>query len=208
MEEKKSEKKGNDIFWIIGIIAVIVGTYLIGSYVYTSVKGFDYEGMRFERESFGGTTVYIYNYNSVVNNQVFSVELLLRNDPRRNKVPVETNEIFFPEKETVYFAINSTGLQCSQSLLSMGSITQFVTMNGMKTLAGTADENEAEEENIDFISCEKFPNNAVINIRSADRTYISGEGNCYYINVANCEILEAVEKFQIQTIIDAKNYYG
>jgi len=41
-------------------------------------------------------------------------------------------------------------------------------------------------------------------LRTGEETRINRNGLCYYIDVADCEILPAIEKFIVQSIIDAK----
>jgi len=42
-------------------------------------------------------------------------------------------------------------------------------------------------------------------VAAGDETKIEKSGNCYDIRVANCEILQALEKFEVQALVDAKN---
>ena len=79
-----------------------------------------------------------------------------------------------------------------------------MTNNQFTVKAGTLDENESKEMNLTYVSCDLTPNNVVINLKAGNESRITGKGMCYTIEVADCKVLEAVEKFEVESIVQAK----
>jgi hypothetical protein len=212
MEEEKSEgkRKSKELYWVLGTMLGLVIIFLVASSVFQSLRTFDYNGLTFTKEYFGDIPIYRYSYNSIVTGSATSpkdirpVNLVLRGDPRENAVPID-GKVELPRGKTVYFGFNSEGLtQCPYSTLSVATFSSFLASNGFTVRGGTTNETEANETNIDFVTCEQFPENPVIIFQASDETSINKENTCYNVNVANCEILPAVEKFMVQALIEAK----
>ena len=116
-------------------------------------------------------------------------------------------EIIFPKDKDVYLSINGTGLtQCKYSSTAINSLSTFLTNNLLTVKGATPDKTEAEKNNIRYASCESMPENPVIIIQAGNETKVEKkQDNCYIISISNCEALEAVERFEVQAILDAKN---
>ncbi|MEM4271673.1 MAG: hypothetical protein QXD13_01115, partial [Candidatus Pacearchaeota archaeon] len=170
-----------------------------------------YGGMTFTKGTFGSVILYRTSYNVVsADGRAARYELYLRTNPKENNVPVE-GKIFYPAGRTVYTAVNESGLNCELTLVAISELGQFLAGNLLKTKAGTLDYERAISENITYVSCEKYPENTVIIIKAGNETKItnketnvSGKENCYTISVANCEIVPAVEKFIVQSLVDSR----
>ena len=117
-------------------------------------------------------------------------------------------EIIYTDKVTTYISINGTGLtKCNYSLVSIATLTNFLVNSNVNVKGGTPDKEEAEMNNQSYITCDKYPFGNVITIQSGNETRVTKtKENCYEIVAANCEILPAVEKFIVQSIIDARDY--
>ena len=212
MEEEKNEekRKSKEIYWVIGTMVGLVIIFLVASTIFQSLRTFNYNGLTFTKEYFGEIPIFRYSYNSIVTGSVASpksvkpINLVLRGDPRENNVPID-GKIEFPRGKTIYFGFNSEGLtQCPYSTLSVATFSSFIASNGFTVLGGTTNETEANETNLKYVTCEKFPENPVIIFKASDETLIHKENSCYTVNVANCEILPAVEKLMVQALIEAK----
>jgi len=205
-EVKKSElgkEKEVELKWIlgmmIGLIVLLLGVYFIMS----ELNKVEYKGLVFAKERFGEIPVYRYSYFFNDNEgQLIKYNLFLRNDPRTNTVPVE-GEIALGGN--IYVSINATGLnECKESSIALASLAAFIINNQLTLVAGTPDLEESRATNVSHITCEIYQNNPVILIQSGEETKITRENNCYKIDVANCDINPAIEKFEVQTILDAK----
>ena len=74
----------------------------------------------------------------------------------------------------------------------------------MKVIAGNLDFWDAGAKRDKWVTCENQPGNRVVEILKGNETKVSIERNCYRIEVADCQILEAVEKLIVQSIVDAR----
>ncbi len=200
------EKENSQIYWTIGIMISLILVFLISYYIFHSLRNFEYEDIKFSKEKFGELDVYRHSYlikNLNGEDKVFT--LYLRLDPRENKVPVE-EEIEFRLGNKAYISVNSTGLLgCPYSAPAIGSLSSFLAGNGFEVNSAVPDEQEAREIGVPFADCSFTQNRNVIIIESGESTEITKTTDyCYNIKVNNCEILDAIEKFEVQSIIDAR----
>ena len=208
-ESSASEKsKSRDLYWIIGVMVGLVILFFVTSFIFQSFRTFTYGGLTFTKEKFGEIPLYKYSYNSIITpraTETKPVTVFLRNDPRENNVSMD-GEIALQYGKTIYITVNSTGItQCPYSTLSVASLSSFLASNGFTLRGATVNEVEAQENNITYVTCEAFPYNPVILIQSGEITRITKENNCYTMEVSDCEILPAVEKFIVQSIVDSRD---
>jgi hypothetical protein len=105
----------------------------------------------------------------------------------------------------VYLSVNSDGLQeCRYSQLAVGTISSFLSDNQMKVIAGNLDFWQAGARKDLWATCENKPGNRVVEILKGNETKVTMENNCYRVQVSNCQILEAIEKLETQSLIDAR----
>jgi hypothetical protein len=74
----------------------------------------------------------------------------------------------------------------------------------MKVIAGNLDFWEAGIKKDLWATCENKPGNKVIEILKGNKTQVTIDGKCYRIEVNDCQILEATEKLEVQSLVDAK----
>jgi len=231
LPKKEKKKEDKQLYYIIGTMAGLIIVFLVAHSIFQGLRTFEYQGLTFTKEKFGNIPLYYYYYytnpshatGSAIAENPRMINVYLRYDPRENDIPV-TGEIEFPRGKFIYVTLNSTGLtECKYSTLALGGLSSFLNQNGFTLKAGVFDEEEAKSEGLDYITCEKHPDNPTILIQSGDETSIErksvktisssggkiiGESteytNCYVITVANCEILQATEKFIVQSLIDAR----
>jgi hypothetical protein len=214
-EDSELDKKIKKFAPVIAVIAALIVAYFLFSWIFASYGRVSYGGLTFTKEKFGTIPVYHYSYflNSP-SGALVEYNLYIRNNPAENKVPVNIKgKIFYIEGGIVYIGVNGTELtNCNQSSIALATLSQFLTNNFIKIKGGTLDYNESRTENITYVSCDQHTGSTVIRIKAANETAITNretnvvnQKNCYTINVANCEILPAVEKFIVHSIIDAKN---
>ncbi len=207
--KKNIYSKKNQSKQFFGIVITLAALLLlfIGSYLFfQSKKSFVYEGLSFNKEKFGQIPVFHYSYffKDLEGNQ-YEYNLYLRNDPRKNAVPM-TGEVLYTIGVPVYISINSTGLnKCPQSSIAIADLTSFLSDNLLVVKSGVPDDFIAKELNRTYATCDTHPDNVVILIKEGTNTIITKKNNCYVIEVANCEILPAIEKFKTQSVINAKS---
>ena len=203
--KKVVKKESNkEVYWMIGVLVVMLITFLSFSAIFKSFHTFDYEGLTFTREKFGEIPVYHYYYYYNYLGDIFQYNLYLRNDPRENDIPVD-GKIEFSSIRPVYISVNGHKLiQCEQSNIAVAGVSAFFTNNLVETRSATPNIIESQYRRITYADCENMPNDQVVVITSGEESKIETTGDsCYTITIANCEILDATEKFIVQTIIDA-----
>ncbi len=210
--EKVSTKKLNrELLWVFGVMAGLIIIFLISYSVFQSEKKFEYEGLKFTKEMFGEIPLYHYYYIGKVKTptgveQNKKVDIFLRNDPRENNVSIE-GEIIFPLGKDVFVGVGDEGVtECDYSIIGIASLSSFLSQNGITAKGGSTDLEVSKATELDYIACDKYPAHAVILINGGEETHIKKTAdNCYEITVNNCETLPAIEKFIIQSVLDAKD---
>jgi|SRR3989344_776458 len=199
----RKNKNDSQAWIVIGVMIGIILILVITTMVVRNMRTFQYEGLTFTKERFDKINVYhYYYYFSDESGQQYRYNLYLRNDPRENEVPINANITFGNKK--VYVGIGDGISQCRDSARDVASLYSFLHNNLIDVKAGLTNEIEAVESNLTHVSCSRYPNNKVIVISEGDETEITQDKNCYEIKVANCELLDAVEKFEVESILHAK----
>lgn len=136
--------------------------------------------------------------------------LYLRNDPRTNIVPftgyaVEKG-IEFYQGNPIYISLSPEGLVgCEYGSVGISNLASFLVENQFKIIGASTNKEQAEENNIKYATCQEHPEGPAIILKGGNQTQIIRESaGCYVIEINNCEILPAIEKFQVQMILDAR----
>lgn len=207
--EKKSYSK--EIYSVLIAMAILVVVFFISYYSFASLNKFEYQGITFTKEKFGEIPVYHYYYFYEHNDGQYKYNLYLQRDPRNNFVPITGNaisqEIIFPISEQVYISIAPEGLVgCEYGSTGIATLSSFLTDNQIKVKGASSDKEQAEANNLKYITCDTNPNDIVIMMRGGKETRIIKESNsCYIIEINNCQVMEAVEKFELQAVLDARD---
>lgn len=205
---EKIPKKSLDkqLLWVLGWMIFLIILFLMAYSIFKEYRKVEYQGMTFTRAKFGQIPVYHYYYFfKDKTGQTIKYNLYLRNDPRKNNIPV-TGEIDLIGDKPLFLGINNTGvIECSQSAMAVADLYSFLSDNQMSVYSGTTDLNESIVKDQLYVSCNKHPENTVIIVQKAETSSININNNCYTINVADCQVLEAIEKFKLQAIADARN---
>ena len=222
-EENAEEKQENHDFsglnikiqkteltWIIGVMVFLLVVLFLTFYLSKSSNTFTYHTLKFEKQLYGTLPIYVYSYNfkditgSAV--QEYNYHLLLRLDPRKNEVPVDGEIVLNALGRAIYVSVNTTGFDlCPTTSRDLATLSGFLTGNLFNVNGGVSDAQAAAEANVSYITCEEYPENTVLLIKTGNQSQISKISDaCYQLTVANCEVLNVVEKFEVQSLIDAK----
>ena len=132
----------------------------------------------------------------------------MRNNPETNNVVV-TGEIEYQKMgRTIYSSINESSLiGCTNANRELTTIGMFVVGQDYKFEQSYLDNETAVLRGGKFATCENKANNVVLAISKTNRTLIEKVNpNCYKLEFATCEdFLDVVEKFETQSLVDAKN---
>ena len=212
LKKDKKDKRGKELYWIFGFMIAIVVIFLISQSFFKGLRNFDYEGLNFQKVKVGDLSFYYYYYftektiTGYASKELHRINLYLYNDPRKNNVPV-AGQIVYPEKYSkVYMSTDTTELyKCKYFGVATTNLIFFLTGNQFDVEAATVVPSIAEEVGMSHITCENTPDDMVIEIKHGEETKIKRKSmSCYEITVKDCEVLEAVEKFMVQTLLDAK----
>lgn len=206
-ETKKDRKIEKELLWIIGFLVFLVILFLVASSIFKSLNQIEYEGLIFSKKIFGEIPVYHYSYVfKAPTGQVINYNLYVRNDPTTNDVPIEGGINLIGRG--VYITLDTSYLdECPYSPAAIGGLTQFLKDNQFIVWSGNMDFAEATIRGQKHVTCESKEYNNVIQVFRGEETKIetAAGGQCISISVGpDCKILEAVEKFEIHTFLDAQ----
>lgn len=201
-KERRIEK---ELLGVLGFLAVLVIVFVVASAFFKSLNYFEYEGLTFSKQKVGEIEVFHHQYYVQTPAGLALYNFYIRNDPRENDVPVIGESNLMNPGSVVYLSINSEGLQeCKYGPLAVGSLSSFITDNQMRVIAGNLNFWDAGLNKDLWATCANKPGNKVIEILKGNETKLSIQENCYRIEVADCEILEATEKLELESILNAK----
>mgnify|MGYP001578100492 CR=1 FL=1 len=203
----KERKIERELLGILIFLAVLVVVFVVSTAYFKSLNYFEYNGLTFAKKRVGDIPLFyhVYYIKSQAGNLI-QYNLYLRNDPRYNNISITgvPSRLLSPGA-VAYLSVNSGGLQdCRYGSLAVASISSFMSDNQMKVIAGNLDFWEAGSRKDKWVTCENQPGNRVVELLKGNETKVSIEGNCYKIEVADCQILEAVEKLVVQSVVDAR----
>jgi len=191
IEGKKQIKEENKILrnFIFGLIVLIVLVLLFVLFI-NSTRNFEYEGLKFKIVKEGALIFYKTSFPlfSEKGEKVADYNFFIRNDPRELKDIPFKGELFL----TKNIVINMTGnLNCEgNGIIAIANLKKPFELLGINVIR---DENSF---------CDLLGTYTFIQIQEANETKIEKFGpSCYEINVNNCEILEATERFMVETFI-------
>lgn len=205
-EDKKSliSKESKILIWMAVVLIIV---FFASYYFFKNFNNFEYRGLDFTRQKYGDLIFYQSYYyfpDSLGNPKEY--RLNLRIDPRENNVTT-LGEIKFPRESILYLSANETGFESCPSGEKASAVSSFVLfLKGSKieVVAASPDKNIAVEKNITYATCENRSPKSVILLQNSDETKIDATGNCFVIDVSNCEFLLALEKFTVEILAQAK----
>lgn len=207
-EKKKTSPEVIQLYWVLGVMVALIALFLVASYFFQQRHSFEYNGLTFTKELFGEIPVfhYYYYYQKPGTQEFVKYNLFLRGDPRKNDVEFEKDgAVEFPLDKTVYVSVSGYGLEkCEKASVAISSLATFLGDNSLSVKGATPRIVQSEINNLTYAECKTKPENPVIEISVGEETKIIKQGMCYKIQVANCEILDAVEKFEVESVLDAR----
>lgn len=200
------EEQQQQMIWVVGTLIGLMVLFVVFYLFFQSLSTFKYQGLTFTKEKYDKLLVYhYYYYLEDQYGETYRYNLYLRNDPRLLDFPV-SGQPALNKQGTVYVSMNETDFStCSQSNIAIYSLTQFLKNNFFDVEAASPTNVTATQLNRTYATCSTHPLNSVIEIKQGDETSIVSNNFCTTITVDNCEILQAVEKFEVRALIAAKN---
>lgn len=206
----KNKSKNKELYLILGVIAFSIVIFFASYFIFGSLNKFKYEGLTFTKEKFGDIPVFHHYYYFNANGQLYKYNLFLRNDPRKNNVPItgKAVDIEFSKYDTIYISLdpNNSLEGCKYAAVGISNLASFLTDNQLYAKGASTDEEQAKLNNVEHVTCDNVGTFDIgIILKSGDETrVIHGGRNCYVIEISNCEVLEAIEKFEVESVLDAR----
>ena len=205
---RMNPRRGMAVSALAGPLSNFALAAVLGVIIRTGVVAWHspYEGLTFIKERYGDVQVYHYSYvTEISSGRVRVIDVFIRGNPAENEVPIDS-KIIYPTGKNVYLSINSTEINmCEDTMIAIAGLSGFLANNEIPLKAGTPDREESKRNNSTYLTCASYPSSLTISLKAGEETKITRTGNCYNIEVSNCEILPALEKFIVQSIVDAKN---
>lgn len=206
-ETKNDSLSSAQLGVILGSMVAVILILLVVPWIAKEKNTFEYQNMTFTKEKFGELDVYHYYYYYTNRNaSLIKYNLFLRNDPRKNTIPIQGN-IKYEKNKFIYLSVNTSGLtECPLASMSIASLTRFLVDNDLEVKGATNEKEVANETGARFADCSSNPDNVVILIQRGDESKIyKPSPTCHVIQASKCEdLLPAVEKFMVQSVIEAK----
>ena len=199
IEKKEEVYNEKQVIYIFIFMAITLLAVFGFSYIYRTAGNFKYDNLYFEKTNYGELTVYLTKI--MITNQYGQVQykLYLRNDPRKLKMPVNAN---ISLQNNVLISFEPEISKCYASNLASYELGSLLGVMGYNVKGATTSQQLAEEKDIPFADCTTAVGKTVILISTVqgNQSSVTQEGNCYRINVANCQALETTEKFMISLV--------
>ena len=187
-EQLKKEKK--TFTTIIMAMGGFILFFLLVLFAIYSSSHFKVEGVEFERMKIGEILVYRTSLPVNYNNTVATYNFYLRSDPRELEKISFDGEIIL-QKNMVLNTMNEFNCE-GDAVIAIANIQNLYNLIGTKMIS---DANA---------TCDSQGRYVFTTIKEGEETKITEYGimgGCYEIEVSNCEILKATEKFMLETFI-------
>lgn len=202
----KKNHMDKQLVWIIVSMAIALICLLAIPFIVKYKNSANYEGLKFQKVSYGQLEVYYYSYGFKYMNQSYAYNLYVRNDPTKNNIPVNGTIRYQTLESKAYISFDFENLaSCNNSIREVTTLTLFLEGNLLKTNLSSPDLDYSRAHNTTYANCMTPKDNMVIMIQKGNESRIDKYNRCYVLSVKNCEdMLNVVEKFEVQSIADAK----
>ncbi|MFH1249284.1 MAG: hypothetical protein V1660_03970 [archaeon] len=198
-EEIKKQQERQARFIVIFLIFLFLSTISF-IYFYKSTSKFTYQGLKFQKIK-SDSGMYFYNTTLKFSRSDGQVEFVMyfRNNPKQlENIPINATIMF---RRTAFVSFEPKISGCYGSNIPAVQLGQYLGALGIKTKGATTDENLSKEKEVDWKNCDNTANSTVIVLRQANETSIVQQGDCYILNIADCEVIPVTEKFLLETTI-------
>ncbi len=170
------------------LILVILFTYL----AVKESRKFNYLGVTFYRND-GRCPAGFYLGEFPLGDDNY-LRFCFRQDPRNLNITIQ-NPIFLTDK--VALAMDSSYTEkCEDSIVSATTLSVFLSQLGASAYGATINKTEALALNRTYVNCSTTLNSIVV-FNDSDKNSIEKQENCYFINVKDCSIMNATERFMM-----------
>ena len=210
----KKEIQNKQIMWaVILSISVILIIIFVPLITKNFVNKFVYIKLDFQKTKLGEIIFYSTSVPVTAGDKIIGgYTMNFRNDPRELEnveIDIPQNLIGFKKQNIVYITLNPGMEPCEDHTIALMNLAVFLKdFTNLNVSSGISDKEEAEINNIPYVTCENHPNNTVLEITSGEKTLIKKiDENCYLMMYNNCEITQVTEKFMLAILEPYMNYF-
>jgi len=199
-EETKPKSYAKQTKIVVVIMFVLLASVFVTYWLVQESKTFQYHNMKFYKEKEGSLTFYksLLGYATKSGESIPFI-IKLRGDPRQlDKIPIE-GEIK-NLKEKVIFSVSPEIANCSDTPRVMVDFSMTIGAFGLKTSAATNDKEYAKKMNIPLVDCNNTKDKTVILMEEGNETKIVKTGDCYTLEISNCQVQNSFERFTLDLI--------
>ncbi len=107
-------------------------------------------------------------------------------------------------RNNVVLAATPEILKCEDSTLSGGTLALYMRRIGLNPIPGSTNKTEAENLKIIYANCTNTTLYSIILSKKGNKSEITKQGNCYILNMENCqEVMKVTERFMLGIYADA-----
>ncbi|MBI3334750.1 hypothetical protein HYZ97_04660 [Candidatus Pacearchaeota archaeon] len=204
--KKKIAKKTEQLVpWTVWALIILVIAGIVFWLIFSSIGTYSYKNLEFTKERYGNIIMHHHSYlYKNLAGELIKYNLYLRVDPRDNDIPAEGAFIF--SKQAIALGINTTGLQeCEDSTIAISQLSSFLANNDLVIETGTPDAQQAAQYSLPVVNCTTHPHHITIMLQEGSESSVVAQSEqCFVLSAAKCEILPVVEKFIVESIVDAR----
>lgn len=209
-EEEKQEKKiikseSKQLMWFLIIIVLLFLSFLLPYYYIKTQQVFEFAGVTWQVEKHGDITLYYTQFSKIFMGTYYGEHnTFLRNDPRKNNIPIDVKEIFVYPK--IIISQSPDVLVCDKQVLVTDALYQITLAMPFirERIIAITDSEVADEIKRDYAVCEDKPDKTTIfqvELGNESRIRVDQENNCYFITIKDCkDNLKTAERFIIEII--------
>jgi hypothetical protein len=196
---KKIDSQSHQLKWVLIVVAIAFIAFLGTYFYFTTPSTFEYAGLKWEKIDYSGLKMY-HSIFPIFGNDF---NMYLRNDPRENNIPVNASFLIYPH---VIIALEPDAGNCYGASLGQLTLGQFLgaAKPAVKKIdVAITDKATADAMNVLYADCKDAVGKTVILIQKSESPSIEQQGNCYIVNVGECENTKAIEKFILAVVAQA-----
>ena len=194
---KKLSKEEKQTILVVSFMALVVISFLIFFFVFRNIGTFAYYGIKFNKVTKEGVTMYHGRMGLKTSAGAFNYNLYLRNDPRKLKIPANVSIIL---RKSGYISFQPEASSCYASGLAAFELASLLNALGMDVKGATTSHKVAIDDNVPEKDCADALNRTIIVVQQSTNSSISQRGDCYILNAANCRVLDTAEAFMLEII--------
>ena len=197
--EKQKKEQEKQLKYILIIIGVIFAAFLITYFIMQSTKGFEYGGAQFSKTKQGAIDLYLAKFpiKDADGKIVSSLPFYFREDPRSLRNIKINGEIQLKRSVALTTDNGLIDERCEDIVLAETSLAVFIRLIGANPFPASLNATEASRDNVTLVSCSNTKDDTVIIFKSGNESSITKNKDCYTISVADCDIMNATERFMM-----------